>query len=195
MRPAVAAALGVDGRRRSRAGRRALPTVLAAAALALAGCGSSTAPVSTSTTAPTSARPAPTTSAKAGAKGATTKVTAPPTTSTLGPFPPILRSSAAGVDAAAIRSLADLPAAFQCPTKPAPIQIPGSATAPPSVVCASKLAGNEALFLWYVDTPDSRYLALTEALAKARYVRGGPSWVAGGMLDAGMGKVGGDVYK
>lgn len=163
-----------------------------AAAAVLTGCGGGGAAAPTA--ASTSARPAPTT-VKPSGKATTSKVTAPPTTSTLGPFPPILRTSASGVDAAAVHSLADLPGAFQCPAKPAPITLPAASGAPASVVCQSKLAAGEALFLWYVDSPDSRYLALKAALAKAKFVRGGPTWVAGGMLDAGMGQVGGDVYR
>jgi len=110
-------------------------------------------------------------------------------------MPPVLSSGPSKVDAASVGSAADLPHAFQCPTNVAPIQLPASPTAPAGVVCASNLAGGEALFLWYVGNPDERYLALQTALAKARYVHGGSTWVAGGMLNASMGDVGGDVYK
>lgn len=177
------------------AGARRLGIALTLVGTLTAGCGSGGDTGATSTPAGTSARPAPTTPAKASGKASTSKATAPPTTSTLGPFPPVLRTSPAGVDAGAIRSLADLPAAFQCPAKPAPITLPAASGSPAAVVCQSKLAAGEALYLWYVDSPDARYLALTAALAKAKYVRGGATWVAGGTLDAGMGQVGGDVYK
>ena len=69
-----------------------------------------------------------------------------------------------------------------------PITIPATADAPEALVCASKLAGDEAVFLWYAGDPDQRYLALQAALDKAKYVRGGPNWVAGGMLDPAMGE-------
>ncbi len=168
--------------------------VLLAAALAVvAGCsaGPESAPDATSAQAsrPTSATPAP-----AGTR-TTGRATAERTTSTLGPFPPVLESGPSGVDSSAIRSPGDLAGAFQCPSTVAPITIPATAEAPEALVCASRLAGDEALFLWYAGDPDQRYRALRAALAKAKYVRGGPNWVAGSMLDPAMGDVGGEVYK
>jgi hypothetical protein len=62
------------------------------------------------------------------------------------------------------------------------------------VVCASALAG-EALYLWYTPSPEAKLGALTAALERARYVHAGAGWVAGGMLDAQMGRVGGEVYR
>ena len=110
-------------------------------------------------------------------------------------MPPVLSSGPSKVDSASVGSPADLPGAFQCPSTVAPIQLPATPTSPAGVVCPSKLADDEALFLWYVGTPDERYLALQTALAKARFVHGGSTWVAGGMLSSSMGDVGGDVYK
>ncbi len=147
------------------------------------------APTSASTSKPTASAAKPKASASATKTSA-----APPTTSSLGAFPPVLSSSASPVPEASIRGLADLPAAFQCPAVPAAISIPSSTKGPASVVCTSKLAG-EALFLWFVDSPDARFLALQAAMATAKNVHGGPTWVAGGMIDPAMGSVGGDVYK
>jgi hypothetical protein len=189
-------------------GGLALLVLLAVAPVAgLAGCGSGT-ETAVSTSASTPAPSAlPNTSAATSAtakstkgkatKGAptTTVVTVPPTTSTLGAFPPILSHTASPVDSGAIRSLADLPAAFQCIAAVGAITIPPTGDSPASVVCPSKLAGGEALYLWFVGSPDERYLALKAAMDKANYIHGGSSWVAGGLIDPSMGSVGGDVYK
>jgi hypothetical protein len=174
---------------------------VAAVALGLGACGSASAgdggggsegSGGSAATAPTKGGAAATN--KPAAKGSG-KAAAKPTTSTLGPMPPVLSSSRPGVDSGAVTSLADLPAAFGCPTAVRPIDIPATPTSPAAIVCTSKLAGDEALFLWYVAGPDERYLALQTALAKAKHVRGGPTWVAGGMVSPEMGDVGGDVYK
>lgn len=157
---------------------------------ALAGCGGGgegASPAAGGTAAATG-------TAKASAKSAT-KAAGKVTTSTLGAMPPVLSSGRSGVDSGAVSSLADLPAAFGCPASVRPIDLPATPTSPAGLVCTSKLAGDEAVFLWYVGTPDERYLALQTALAKAKFVRGGSTWVAGGMLSAQMGDVGGDVYK
>jgi hypothetical protein len=175
-----------------RVGRVWYAVPVAAAALALAACGSGDAGESGGS-GNAAAVTAPATS-KAPAK-ATGKAAAKPTTSTLGAMPPVLSSSRSEVDSGAVSSLGDLPAAFGCPANVRPIDVPATPTSPAAVVCTSKLAGDEALFLWYVATPDERYLALQTALEKAKYVRGGPNWVAGGMVSAEMGDVGGDVYK
>lgn len=172
--------------------RRYAVLLAAAGVVGLSGCsgGSTDSPSS----APTAARSSASPSGKATSK-APSKSSAKVTTSTLGPMPPVLSSGPSKVDAASVGSSGDLPAAFQCPANIAPIQLPATPTAPAGVVCASNLAGGEALFLWYVGNPDERYLAVQTALAKARYVRGGSTWVAGGMLSSSMGDVGGDVYK
>lgn len=107
------------------------------------------------------------------------------------------------VDSAALRSVDDLASVFQCPAAVTPIRIPaasastGSTTpaAPEAVVCASALADKEAVYLWYTPTPEAKLGALTAALATVKYVRGGPNWVAGGMLNPTMGTLGGEVYR
>ena len=172
--------------------RRYAVLLAGAAALGLAGCGSSS--TEGSSAAPTAAKSSAKPTATATSRS-TTKTSAKVTTSTLGAMPPVLSSGPTKVDAGSIGSLADVPKAFQCPSNVTPIDLPATPTAPAGVVCPSKLAGDEALFLWYVGNPDERYLALQTALAKARYVHGGSNWVAGGMLSASMGEVGGDVYK
>ena len=173
-------------------GSRYAVVLAGAVALGLAGCGtgSSEGPSAATTAAKSSAKPTGTATGNS-----TTKTSAKVTTSTLGAMPPVLSSAPTKVDAGSIGSLADVPKAFQCPSNVTPIELPATPTAPAGVVCPSRLAGDEALFLWYVGNPDERYLALQTALAKARYVHGGSNWVAGGMLNASMGDVGGDVYK
>ncbi|MGV1007617.1 MAG: hypothetical protein ACOYBY_03295 [Dermatophilaceae bacterium] len=173
--------------------RRYAVLLAGAAVVALSGCGGSSDPQSAAsapTAASSNAKPGSQQSAKPSPKS-----TAKVTTSTLGVMPPVVSSGPSKVDSASVGSAADLPAAFQCPASIAPIQLPATPTSPAGVVCASKLADDEALYLWYVGNPDERYLALQTALAKAKYVHGGSTWVAGGMLDASMGDVGGDVYK
>lgn len=160
----------------------------------LGACGSDSADGSGGSAASTPAAGGAATTSKPAAK-ATAKAAAKPTTSTLGPMPPVLSSSRSGVDSGSVSSLGDLPAAFGCPAAVRPIDLPATPSSPAGIVCTSKLAGDEALFLWYVGNPDERYLALTTALEKAKYVRGGPNWVAGGTVSAEMGDVGGDVYK
>lgn len=94
------------------------------------------------------------------------------------------------VDSAKPGSVDDLASVFQCSGSVTPIRIPFApsatgATAPPApgaVVCASAVADNEAVYLWHTPTPEAKLPALTEALAKTKYVRDGPSWVAAGML-------------
>ncbi len=170
------------------------PMVAAAAGLivlGLAGCGSSDfASASLTTTNPTSG-PA-TASAKAKARPTTSATE--PTTSTLGPLPQVVSSSSSPVDANVITALGDLPAAFGCPKVPEPIVIPASGSIPAAIVCHSSLAG-EAVFLWYAGDPDTKYLAGKAAMDKARIVHAGRRWVAGGMVNPGMGSVGGDVFK
>ncbi len=80
------------------------------------------------------------------------------------------------------------------PPTPAPPTSPAGPPAPDAVVCTSGLA-KEALFLWYAPTPEAKLGALTVALKRAKYVHGGPNWVAGGMVDPKMGTVGGEVYR
>jgi len=104
-------------------------------------------------------------------------------------------SSPAGVDASAIHTVADLPAAFGCTPAVAPITLPASADAPEGRVCVSRIAGNEALFLFHHATPEEKLAALTAASRLAKYVHAGPNWVAGGSVDPRMGGVGGEVYR
>ncbi|GAA1902140.1 hypothetical protein [Lapillicoccus jejuensis] len=140
----------------------------------------------------------------------------PSTTSTASPT----TSGGSPVDGTRITSLGDLAAAFGCPTSVTPITIPptttpaplpppvtsGTATvqppatgtptvSPAAVVCASRYAGGEALYLWYAPTPADRDVAVRAALARAKYVHAGPNWVAGGDVDPKMGSVGGEVYR
>ncbi|MDQ2797549.1 MAG: hypothetical protein M3Y06_10355 [Actinomycetota bacterium] len=80
------------------------------------------------------------------------------------------------------------------PPTPVPPTSPAGPPAPDAVVCTSGLA-KEALYLWYAPTPEAKLGALTVALKRAKYVHGGPNWVAGGMVDPKMGTVGGEVYR
>lgn len=129
----------------------------------------------------------------------TPSVVAPPptaaATSTLGTLPAVKSTSASAIDWRLIRSLTDLPAAVQCRDNVTPITIPASGTTPAAVACASKLADDETLYFWYAGTPDERYRAITAAMATMKYVHAGPNWVAGGMVTATMGRIGGDVYQ
>ncbi len=125
-------------------------------------------------------------------------VAPPPTaaaTSTLGTLPAVKSTSASAIDWRLIRSLADVPAAVQCRDNVTPITIPASGSTPEAVACASKLADDETLYFWYAGTPDERYRAITAAMATMKYVHAGPNWVAGGMVTATMGRIGGDVYQ
>ncbi len=153
------------------------------------------------TTPPTStAAPRPTTTTT------TTTTKGKPSTSTTTALPgmPVpLSTGPSPVDSAQLRSVDDLPKVFQCPTAVTPIRIPAAtpapgATAPPApeaVVCASALADKEAVYLWFTPTPEAKLGALTEALARTKYVHGGPNWVVGGVLNPTMGTVGGEVYR
>jgi len=60
---------------------------------------------------------------------------------------------------------------------------------------ASRLARDEALYLWFCATPEDKLAALTAALATTKYVHAGPNWVAGATINADMGTVGGEVYR
>jgi len=176
------------------AARLTCAATTAFAAAVLAGCGGADPVAGTGgTTAPAATKAAAPSPSKVKATVAKTS-SAPPTTSALGAFPPVVSSGPSPVNAAAVRSAADLPAAFQCPAAPPPIVIAATGPGPAVTVCQSKLAG-EALYLWFVDSPDARFLALQAALAKAKYVHGGPTWVAGGTIEPTMGQVGGDVYR
>jgi len=158
---------------------------------AMSGCGASDfASTSLTTLVPTSTKAAATTKPKTK----TTPTVTATTTSTLGQLPPVLSTSASPIDASVITSLADLPAAFGCPKVPEPIVVPASGATPPAVVCRSSLA-DEALFLWFVEDPDARFLAIKAAMRSARYVHAGQHWVAGGMVNKAMGTVGGEVFK
>ena len=137
--------------------------------------------------------------------GATTSPTAPATSTTtaLPGMPTPLSVGDSPVDASRLRSIDDLPAVFGCPAAVTPIRLPGTpaptgatgTAVPDAIVCASGLADKEALFLWYVPTPEAKLGALTAALDRARYVHAGPNWVAAGMINAQMGTVGGEVYR
>jgi len=171
--------------------RFAAATLVCGFAAAVGGCGPSDYTSSSLTTlAPASSRP----SVSTKTRGTPSSTTTAPATSALGTLPPVLSSAPSPVDGNVITSVADLPAAFGCPKIPEPIVIPATATSPTAVVCRSSLAG-EALYLWFAGDPDAKYLAVTAAMAKARYVRAGKRWVAGGMVDKQMGTVGGEVYK
>lgn len=153
---------------------------------------SSTAPPSTTTTAPA---PSSTTTTR-GKTPSTTTTALPgmPVPVTVGPSP---------VDPAKLRSVDDLPSVFQCPTSVTPIRIPAGPSvtggtapaAPEAVVCASALAENEAVYLWYTPTPEAKVGALTKALADTKYVHGGPNWVAAGLVNPTLGTIGGEVYR
>jgi len=181
----------------------------------LAGCANRD-PVPAPGTSP-AATPTPGPSAATQSSGADTPSAPPPAGM---PVPTSTGNSP--VDADRIRSLADLPAAFQCPSAVTPITIPatttpvttptGTATTAPTtptgtattaagkgtsaaVVCASRLARDEALYLWFCATPEDKLAALTAALATTKYVHAGPNWVAGATINADMGTVGGEVYR
>lgn len=155
-------------------------------------------PVPSSTTPPatasTAAAPSPTTTTAKPSASTTTALPGMPVPLSVDPSP---------VDAARLRSVDDLPSVFQCPTAVPPIRIPASqpttgATVPPApeaIVCASALADNEAVYLWYTPTPEEKLGALTEALARTKYVRGGPNWVAAGVVNPTMGTIGGEVFR
>jgi hypothetical protein len=106
------------------------------------------------------------------------------------------------VDSFRLHSVDDLPVVFGCPTAVPPIRLSRTTEptatgplAPDAVICASALADKEALYLWYTPTPEAKLGALTEALARVKYVHAGPNWVAGGMVNPTMGTVGGEVYR
>ena len=170
----------------------------------LAGCANRD-PVPAPGTSP-AATPTPGPSAATQSSGADTPSAPPP------PGVPVPTSTGnSPVDADRIRSLADLPAAFQCPSAVTPITIPATTTpvttptgtattaagkgTPAAVVCASRLARDEALYLWFCATPEDKLAALTAALATTKYVHAGPNWVAGATINADMGTVGGEVYR
>lgn len=170
----------------------------------LAGCANRD-PVLAPGTSP-AATPTPGPSAATQSSGADTPSAPPPAGM---PVPTSTGNSP--VDADRIRSLADLPAAFQCPSAVTPITIPATTTpvttptgtattaagkgTPAAVVCASRLARDEALYLWFCATPEDKLAALTAALATTKYVHAGPNWVAGATINADMGTVGGEVYR
>jgi hypothetical protein len=148
--------------------------------------------------------PAATTTGSAAVASSPTATTSTSPTSTGLPGMPLPVSvGTSPVDSNRLRSVDDLPSVFQCPSSVAPIRIPATpvdtaATVPPApdaVVCASALADNEAVYLWYAPTPESKLGALTEALAKTKYVHAGPNWVAGGLVNPTMGTIGGEVYR
>jgi hypothetical protein len=146
--------------------------------------------------------PATTGSSPVAASPATT-ATASPTFTGLAGMPVPVSVGTSPVDSNRLRSVDDLASVFQCPSAVAPIRIPAAPTAtaatvppaPDAVVCASALADNEAVYLWYAPTPEGKLGALTEALAKTKYVHAGPNWVAGGLLNPTMGTIGGEVYR
>jgi hypothetical protein len=150
------------------------------------------------------ARP-PAASATAATSPSTTTKGQPATSTTtaLPGMPVPLSVGPSPVDAARLRSVDDLASVFQCPSAVSPIRIPAPSpasgatapAAPEAVVCASALVDNEAVYLWYAPTPEAKLGALTEALARATYVRGGPNWVAAGVLNPAMGSLGGEVYR
>ena len=164
----------------------------------LAGCADrDPEPASTTPPATTSAATtrAPTTTAK-GRPGTstTTALAGMPVPTSAGPSP---------VDSAKLRSVDDLPSVFQCPTAITPIRIPAAPAAtaatvepaPEAVVCASALADNEAVYLWFTPTAEAKLGALTVALATTKYVHGGPNWVAAGVVNPTLGTIGGEVYR
>ena len=143
------------------------------------------------------------TSSSAIAPSPATSGTRSPTSTGLPGMPVPVSVGTSPVDSNRLRSVDDLPSAFECPSAVAPIRIPATpaatgATVPPApdaVVCASGLADNEAVYLWYAPTPEAKLGALTEALAKTKYVHAGPNWVAGALLNPTMGTIGGEVYR
>ena len=127
--------------------------------------------------------------------GQPTSTPASTTETTLGTMPKILSTSASAVDWRLLRSVSDLAKVFACKPKVDPIPLPATATRPAGIVCASGLAGDEALYLYYAPTSDDRYRAITHAMATAKYVHAGPNWVAAVALSPTMGTIGGDVHK
>ncbi len=174
---------------------------LAAVVLLVAGCTGGGASGGGASGAGTTARVSPRTaspSATGGAPGTTGtggRTGTAAVTTTLPVMPTPSASSPAGVDASAIHTVADLPAAFGCTPAVAPITLPASADTPEGRICVSRIAGNEALFLFHHATPEERLAALTAASRLAKYVHAGPNWVAGGSVDPRMGGVGGEVYR
>jgi len=165
----------------------------------LAGCADrDPEPASTRPPAPatTSAAAAPSPTSSKGKPGASTTTALPgmPVPTSVGPSP---------VDPAKLRSVDDLRSVFQCPAAVTPIRIPPApattgATVPPApeaLVCASALADNEAVYLWFTPTPEAKLGALTLALATTRFVHGGPNWVAAGVVNPTLGTIGGEVYR
>lgn len=153
---------------------------------------------------PASTTPASTTTAAPSLSSTTTRGKVPSTTTTALPGMPVpLSVGPSPVDPVQLRSLDDLASVFQCPPSVPPIRIPAApsatgATAPPApeaVVCASALAANEAVYLWYTPTPEAKLGALAQALANTKYVHGGPNWVAAGMVNPTLGTIGGEVYR
>jgi hypothetical protein len=165
-------------------------------AVGLAGCADRD-PEPASTTPPT------TPSAVAAAPSPTPTKGKAATTTTLPGMPVPTSVGASPVDSARLRSRDDLPSVFQCPAAVPPIRIPAAptatgATAPPApeaVVCASALADNQAVYLWFTPTPETKLGALTAALATTKYVHGGPNWVAAGIVNPTLGTIGGEVYR
>jgi hypothetical protein len=163
----------------------------------LAGCAErDPEPASTTPPATTSAAAAPTPTTTKGKPGASTTTALPgmPVPASAGPSP---------VDSTKLRSVDDLPSVFQCPAAITPIRIPAAPAAtdalvppaPEAVVCASALADNEAVYLWFTPTPEAKLGALTVALATTKYVHGGPNWVAAGVVNPTLGTIGGEVYR
>ena len=153
---------------------------------------------------PASTTPASTTAAAPSPSSATTRGKAPSTTTTALPGMPVpLSVGPSPVDPGKLRSVDDLASVFQCPPSVPPIRIPVApsatgATAPPApeaIVCASALAANEAVYLWYTPTREAKLGALTQALANTKIVHGGPNWVAAGMVNPTLGTIGGEVYR
>ena len=152
---------------------------------------------------PAPAAPSSTTAAaRPSTSGRSTPSTA--TTTALPGMPVPVSVGSSPVDASRLRSTDDLASVFGCPSgvpairltaTPAPTGGHRRPPAPDAVVCASALADNEALFLWYTPTPEAKLGALTSALDRARYVHGGPNWVAAGTINPQMGRVGGEVYR
>ena len=178
-------------------GRRPLVGVVLGVVLLLAGCADKE---------PEPAAPAPAASSTTPAPGGSTtsRSGSTPTTSTTTALPGMPTPVSVGgspVDASRLRATEDLAAAFGCPSAVPPIRLTASPApsggpgAPDAIVCASALADKEALFLWYTPTPEAKLAALTAAMDRARYVHAGPNWVAGGMINAQMGTVGGEVYR
>lgn len=169
-------------------------TTLLAVSVGLTGCANRD---------PEPVAPAPTSSTSA-ASAVKPKTSATSTTAAPLPGMPAVKSTQpSSVDSSQLHSAADLASAFGCPTAVSPITIPASTAGatptatvvPVSVVCASRLADDEALYLWYVATPEEKLAAVKAAMAQTKYVRAGANWVAGGTISPTMGTVGGEVYK